>query len=34
MDDSDLDLDDPETLKNLPSFENVGCQTYRWILGE
>ena len=34
MDDPDLDLDDPETLKNLPSFENVGCQTYRWILGE
>jgi hypothetical protein len=34
MDEPDLDLNDPETLKNLPSFENVGCQTYRWILGE
>ena len=33
-DDPDLDLDDPETVKNLPVYEGVGRQTYQWILEE
>ena len=32
--DLDLDLQDPDTLQNLPSFEDIGGRTYEWILGE